>query len=715
MNQSIELLEDLQKTYAFQYDLTIMLTDEYGELVLPAEGNNQLCNTLLHQDNESLLDEIKDSLNQKWNISKPIVYDVLPGIHVVVAPVKSGSESTYFLWAGVMVEEQTRDLVKEHLHTKFQVELEWEEVLEQTPTITKENRQKWIERTNKLADLAALCLQYDKGTSAIQLPTELLRETTKYEEFDFSELLHRFLVHIEEFDFLGLAEQEKEDLYEVTQITGSGAESFRGATFSPGEGFLGRVLLTGKYAYWENVESDPRSVFFRSYEFRPKSLFCEPIRQHDGSISLLFGGSFSKRRISNEEAALGKTLTVLLEVSLSIHSLRLENTQQLNRLTSLVDICRLMASTPDLKRILFILVDISINLVEGPFSCVIFKDIENDKMKLVSRGDIKGNLGEYAEDLARRYYDSFAQSLPDHQEPRVHQINEYEQAIECPLCHGDDLLGILCVGVDDLSETQLREHLAFLHTLSIIGAVSLQLAKQGDTGGEEDRKVEALYRAVEQFDLETFAVMKEAATLTAEFTTVMGMPAIAARDAIHACQLSFYPEEFIRDNFPGSQIPDILSEGRALSECRPSGDSEDVKTESQVFSLVYTYVAGGRKIEEISHLEGTANELYSKFVSFVEDKQVVEQEFTLTDGAATGQKSRSLEHAIKTKVKLSAREQEVLALVMEGLNNRGIAEALYISDHTVKNHVTKIFKKLEVSDRAQAISKVYQLMYEQQR
>jgi DNA-binding CsgD family transcriptional regulator len=271
------------------------------------------------------------------------------------------------------------------------------------------------------------------------------------------------------------------------------------------------------------------------------------------------------------------------------------------------------------------------------------------------------------------------------------------------------------VGVDDLSETQLREHLAFLHTLSIIGAVSLQLAKQGDAGGEEDRKVEALYRAVEQFDLQTFEVTKEAATLTAEFTTEVGMPAIVARDAIHACQLSFYTEGFIRDNFPGSRISDILAEGRALSEGRPSGDSEEAKTASQVFSLVYTYVEGGRQIEEISHLKGTAKELYSKFVSFVEDKQVLEQEFTLTDGASTGQESKLLEHTIKTKMKLSPREQEVLVLLMEGLNNREIAETLYISDHTVKNHVTKIFQKLEVSDRAQAISKVYQLMYEQQR
>jgi len=51
---------------------------------------------------------------------------------------------------------------------------------------------------------------------------------------------------------------------------------------------------------------------------------------------------------------------------------------------------------------------------------------------------------------------------------------------------------------------------------------------------------------------------------------------------------------------------------------------------------------------------------------------------------------------------LSKREYEVLTLVAEGLNNKEIADRLFISEKTVKNHVSNIFKKIGVSDRIQA-------------
>ncbi len=52
---------------------------------------------------------------------------------------------------------------------------------------------------------------------------------------------------------------------------------------------------------------------------------------------------------------------------------------------------------------------------------------------------------------------------------------------------------------------------------------------------------------------------------------------------------------------------------------------------------------------------------------------------------------------------LSGREHEVLAKVAEGLSNAEISAALFISEKTVKNHITKIFEKLDVKTRSQAI------------
>jgi DNA-binding NarL/FixJ family response regulator len=52
---------------------------------------------------------------------------------------------------------------------------------------------------------------------------------------------------------------------------------------------------------------------------------------------------------------------------------------------------------------------------------------------------------------------------------------------------------------------------------------------------------------------------------------------------------------------------------------------------------------------------------------------------------------------------LTAREREVLDLIAAGLNNQEIASHLYLSPKTVRNHISNIFTKLQVADRAQAI------------
>jgi DNA-binding NarL/FixJ family response regulator len=52
---------------------------------------------------------------------------------------------------------------------------------------------------------------------------------------------------------------------------------------------------------------------------------------------------------------------------------------------------------------------------------------------------------------------------------------------------------------------------------------------------------------------------------------------------------------------------------------------------------------------------------------------------------------------------LTDRETEILALIASGLGNADIAERLVLSLKTVRNHVSNIFSKLQVADRAQAV------------
>ncbi len=52
---------------------------------------------------------------------------------------------------------------------------------------------------------------------------------------------------------------------------------------------------------------------------------------------------------------------------------------------------------------------------------------------------------------------------------------------------------------------------------------------------------------------------------------------------------------------------------------------------------------------------------------------------------------------------LTAREREILDLLASGKSNAEIARALFLSQKTVKNHLTSVFAKLQVADRAQAV------------
>ncbi len=74
-------------------------------------------------------------------------------------------------------------------------------------------------------------------------------------------------------------------------------------------------------------------------------------------------------------------------------------------------------------------------------------------------------------------------------------------------------------------------------------------------------------------------------------------------------------------------------------------------------------------------------------------------EKTLNNTAKTNSVSTEVPAVL---AELSPRELQVLKLITLGANNQEIAEALYISERTVKNHVTSILSRLNLRDRTQA-------------
>jgi two-component system, NarL family, response regulator DegU len=76
-------------------------------------------------------------------------------------------------------------------------------------------------------------------------------------------------------------------------------------------------------------------------------------------------------------------------------------------------------------------------------------------------------------------------------------------------------------------------------------------------------------------------------------------------------------------------------------------------------------------------------------------------EITRLEGERRQGTANFLQHGREER--LTMRELEVLQLIAKGLSNQEIASHLFLSEKTVKNHLTNIFRKIDVNDRTQAV------------
>lgn len=65
----------------------------------------------------------------------------------------------------------------------------------------------------------------------------------------------------------------------------------------------------------------------------------------------------------------------------------------------------------------------------------------------------------------------------------------------------------------------------------------------------------------------------------------------------------------------------------------------------------------------------------------------------------------SMGHSFRSRFRLSTREAEIMDLIASGMTNQQIAAACFISEKTVKNHINRIFAKLQTTTRSQATAK----------
>lgn len=78
-------------------------------------------------------------------------------------------------------------------------------------------------------------------------------------------------------------------------------------------------------------------------------------------------------------------------------------------------------------------------------------------------------------------------------------------------------------------------------------------------------------------------------------------------------------------------------------------------------------------------------------------------------GKSRGEESRDLSGPLLSRFNISPREEEIIRLILQGMSNKDIETALFISHSTVKNHVYNIYQKMNIKSRLQLVSVVLNL------
>jgi len=414
-------------------------------------------------------------------------------------------------------------------------------------------------------------------------------------------------------------------------------------------------------------------------------------------FGVLFGGDSSMQELSEEIADMGALLANRLAADFYYLENKGFNERSRMRMEALQEMARGVLEIKEEESFFQILIESIQRTVQTSFICLVLKKQGGEGMNLYASSNRSRELySAYAVNTATTYFGEGGAGFNMFRKPEQRDWNGLE-LVELPLVFEQRLLGVMGVLFD--SEVKQKEYIPFLNAINVIVITKLELATiaivtpllKTDAVALLHQtlliwKPEAYYKAIKVKELAQSFLNQLNGSL--EDIEIMGQASL----------LSEFEPALLSSWIGETATVGLL---REVSRYRlGESKNEDIGTDSyiligKVLFIVIWYCEYGDKEWLLTLPFSLEEPLKRSFEYFLSTKTGLLAEIQL---------QRSLE----SKGRFTPREEEILNHVLQGLNNLELSKKLFISTHTVKNHITKIYEKLGVTDRAQAIAKMYQ-------
>ncbi|MEH7110106.1 LuxR C-terminal-related transcriptional regulator [Bacillus sp. JJ1764] len=687
----LEYFHEIQSLYSALTNLQISITDKKGNNIIQLSNATNIFDLVSEEENSKVL---FGKIAQNYpEINDPLLYEVLPEVKIIVCPIYLEEEIEYFIYAGCMIESPSKQSVQIYLNRYLNSTKKSNLIMSLIQEFTLGEIQDKIKKIKKMSQILSDGLKIKKINADIMAQItnqDDLVSMVANDNITVNDLLQRFYKKNTKVDFMGFAKRISPVHFEIKDCLPFSTELI-GTVFMIGEGILGQVAATNTVKFWEDIEWDPRSAFFHRRGIFPKSIFCFPIIHGQDILGLFFGGSSKFEAIEKEislEVKLTASMISFLEIKMYWRKQAItyhEKNKMLN------EIYQAMASFEDIKSVQMFLLDMSMAILFAKFVSVLFLRKSDYSIDIVSNGLSIENMDEYKKDILFRYFANNDLELHN-LEPNKHLSTWGDKILEIPICHKNNLYGWICIGqIDDIEENQLT----LLKILANAGGMGFYLVETLCKKEIDRNMIDSLVKLVEFNDPEHLKKVRRAWEILKGFGTYQPDLKININALkLVSYLLSVYDESFM-SGLKNEVLMEIYQEYMLVKQNLLA--LSDASLNVQTLVLVMNYINEGDNIKFVSTLSGINTDLLKNFNLYVSELNERDHDDSMTS-------FNFKDYNILTK-----RENEVLTLVLEGKNNREIAENLYISGHTVKNHMSRIFKKLSVNDRSQIFAKIYQL------